>query len=470
MTTRSKPDFRLTLIHPCVGRRPGARKKYIRTWLMEPLPPAMLSALTPADVDQRFYDDRLDAIPYDEPTQLVAISVETYTARRAYQIASEYRRRGVPVVMGGFHATLCPEEVSRFCDSILIGEAETLFPRLLEDYRNGSPQAVYRADSRPAILSCTPNRAIFRGKHYLPIHLVEFSRGCKFSCDFCAIQAAYDHSHRCRPIERVIEEVDRVKTPGQMIFFIDDNLTSNLDRAKQLMHRLIGCNIRWVSQCDISVAFDAEALDLMRRSGCQGVLVGFESLDRATLKAMGKGFNLMRGGPAQAIANFQRHGIRLYGTFVFGYDHDTEDSFAHSLQFAMDHGLFIAAFNHITPFPGTPLYRRLQREGRLLYDAWWLDERYRYGDVPFVPGKLSPERLARLCIDTRRAFYSWRGIYRRLGHPVNRSSPWALLNYLTINVMHQHDISGRNGLPLGDANWRGELLQAPLARRRASSC
>ena len=160
----------------------------------------------------------------------------------------------------------------------------------------------------------------------------------------------------------------------------------------------------------------------------------------------------------------------LYGTFVFGYDHDTEDSFAHSLQFAMDHGLFIAAFNHITPFPGTPLYRRLQREGRLLYDAWWLDERYRYGDVPFVPGKLSPERLARLCIDTRRAFYSWRGIYRRLGHPVNRSSPWALLNYLTINVMHQHDISGRNGLPLGDANWRGELLQAPLARRRASSC
>lgn len=456
MKADSANDFRLTLIHPCVGRRPGM-KRYIRTWLMEPLPPAMLSALTPPDVAQRFYDDRIEPIPYDEPTDLVAISVETYTARRAYQIASEYRRRGVPVVMGGFHATLCADEVARYCDSVVIGEAESLFPQLIADYRNGVPRPVYRAGQRPATLTCSPNRGIFQGKGYLPVQLVEFSRGCRFTCDFCAIQSAYDHSHRCRPVEQVIDEVERVKTPGQMIFFIDDNMTSDIDQAKQLMRALIGRGIRWVSQCDISVAYDAEALELMRRSGCQGVLVGFESLDRSTLKLMGKGFNLMRGGPAQAIANFQRHGIRLYGTFVFGYDHDTADSFRQSLQFALDHGLFIAAFNHITPFPGTPLYRRLSEEGRLLYDAWWLDERYRYGDVPFVPRHLSPEQLSRLCIDARRAFYSWPGIGRRLRHRVNRDSAWVLRNFLAINAMHRYDISGRNGLPLGDANWRGEL-------------
>ncbi|MGB5583184.1 MAG: cobalamin-dependent protein, partial [Gammaproteobacteria bacterium] len=202
-------------------------KKYIRTWKMEPLPPAMLAAFTPEDVEKRFYDDRLEIIPFDEPTDLVAISVETYTAKRAYQIASEYRMRGVPVVMGGFHATLCPAEVSEYCDSIVIGEAEELFPALIEDYRQGRPKAVYRSERRPSELCYSPDRSIFAGKRYLPINLVEFSRGCKFVCDFCAIQSAYEATHRCRPVDSVVEEVRRVKKRGRMIFFIDDNLTSN---------------------------------------------------------------------------------------------------------------------------------------------------------------------------------------------------------------------------------------------------
>jgi len=458
MSSGKVADFRLTLIHPCVGRRSGM-KKYIRTWKMEPLPPAMLAAFTPDDVEKMFYDDRLEIIPFDEPTDLVAISVETYTAKRAYQIASEYRMRGVPVVMGGFHATLCPAEVSEYCDSIVIGEAEELFPTLIEDYRQGRPKAVYRSERRPSELRYSPDRSIFAGKRYLPINLVEFSRGCKFVCDFCAIQSAYEATHRCRPVDSVVEEVRRVKKRGKMIFFIDDNLTSNLDAAKELMRRLVPLKIRWVSQCDISVAYDKEALELMNRSGCQGVLVGFESLDRSTLKAMNKGFNMMRGGPVEAIANFQRYGLRLYGTFIFGNDGDTEQTFRETLQFALDHGLFIAAFNHITPFPGTPLYHRLESEGRLLYRKWWLDDNYRYGDVPFTPANISPGDLSRLCIETRRAFYSWKGIYRRMLHAVNHRDPWMLANYLVINVMHQVDVSGRDGLPMGDESWSGSIIK-----------
>ena len=450
--------FRLTLVHPCVGRRSGMTR-YIRTWKMEPLPPAMLAAFAPDDVEKRFYDDRLETIPFDEPTDLVAISVETYTAKRAYQIASEYRRRGVPVVMGGFHATLCSNEVAEYCDSVVIGEAEELFPAVIEDYRQGTPKPVYHSDLRPSYLGFSPDRSIFVGKRYLPISLVEFSRGCKFVCDFCAVQSAYAASHRCRPVENVIEEVRRIKTRGRMIFFIDDNLTSNMDAAKQLMRQLIPLKVRWVSQCDISVAYDKEALELMKRSGCQGVLVGFESLDRSTLKAMNKGFNMMQGGPAEAIGNFQRHGLRLYGTFIFGNDHDTEATFRETLQFAIDHGLFIAAFNHITPFPGTPLYQRLEKEGRLLYSRWWLDDAYRYGDVPFWPKNIDPAELARLCIETRRTFYSWRGITRRMLHPVNHKDPWMLTNYLAINLMHQFDVSSRDGLPLGDEDWQGRLIK-----------
>lgn len=453
----SRP-FRLTLVHPVVGRRRGM-KGYIRTWKMQPLSPALIAALAPDDVEKRFYDDRLEPIPYDEPTDLVAISVETYTARRAYQIASEYRRRGVPVVMGGFHATLCPDEVARYCESIVIGEAEAIFPRVLDDYRHGRPEKVYRADGRPA-RDTEPDRSIFRGKRYLPLGLVEFARGCRFKCDFCAITAAFDAAQTHRPLDHVIDEVRRVRRRGQMIFFIDDNISSNLPAAKELMRALIPLKIRWVSQSAINVAYDDEALDLMKRSGCQGVLVGFESLDPATLKQMNKSFNLMHGGPAAALERFRAHGLRVYGTFIFGYDHDGPESFRRSVDFARDEGLFIAAFNHITPFPGTPLYERLEREGRLRYEAWWLDPRYRYNEVPFEPRTMSPQELSDRCVTARKEFYGWSSIGRRATHRIHWKDPWMLINFLAINAMHQVDTSGRNGLPLGDESWQGRLIEA----------
>ncbi|HZD03339.1 MAG TPA: radical SAM protein, partial [Longimicrobiales bacterium] len=368
-----------------MGRRPGM-KRYIRTWRMAPLPAAAVSAMTPAGVEKRFWDDRLEAIPFDEATDLVALSVETYTARRAYQIASEYRRRGVPVVMGGFHASLCTDEVARYADSVVVGEGEEVFPEVVDDYRHGTPRKVYRADRRPGRI-VTPDRSIFRGKRYLPIGLVEFARGCRFRCDFCAIQSFFGSTQSHRDVDEVIAEIGEIRRPGQMIFFVDDNIMSDLEAAKELMRALVPLRIRWVSQSSINVAFDEEALDLMERSGCQGVLVGFESLAPASLKAMRKSFNLMKGGPRRAMANFRRHGLRIYGTFVFGYDADGPEAFESALAFARDESLFIAAFNHITPFPGTPLYGRMAEQGRLLWDAWWLDDRYRYNMVPFRPAR-----------------------------------------------------------------------------------
>ena len=435
-------------------------KRYMRTWQMEPLPAAMLSALLPLEVERRFYDDRMEGIPFDEPTDLVMISVETYTAKRAYQIASEYRTRGVPVVMGGFHATLCPEEVAQYCESIVIGEAEEVLEELMEDYRSGTPKKIYRSAARPKSLTTAPDRTLFKGKKYLPLRLVEFSRGCRFKCDFCAIQSYFDSTHNHRPVDQVIEEVKRVRNGRQLIFFIDDNLTSSLDEAKELMRALIPLRIRWVSQSAINVAFDEEALELMKRSGCQGILIGLESLSPVSLKEMNKSFNLMKGGPGQAIANLRRHGLRVYGTFVFGYDSDTAETFETALRFARTEGLFIAAFNHITPFPGTPLYARLQSEGRMLYDAWWLDDRYRYSMIPFRPANFTPEELQYRCTQARREFYSWRSIASRGMHRVNHRDPYMWMNFWAINAMHHWDTEGRNGLPLGDEAWTGKLLKA----------
>src|SRR5262245_33248832 len=318
--------MRLTLVHPAVGRRPGV--DYMRTCQIDPLPIAFLASLTPNDLSIAFYDDRMDAIYFDQPTDLVAISVETYTAKRAYQIASEFRKRRVPVVMGGFHATLCPEEVGRYCESLVIGEAEDVLPRVIDDYRHGPlrAQKTYRSENRPK-LTVSPDRSIFRGKRYLRIGLIEFARGCKFKCDFCAVQSFFSASQTHRPVDLVIAEIKRIRRPGKMIFFIDDNITSDIKAAKELMRALVPLKIRWVSQSSINVAYDEEALELMQRSGCQGLLVGFESLNPQSLSAMNKGFNLMRGGPRNAMANFRRHNLRIYGTFIFGYDGDTPETF-----------------------------------------------------------------------------------------------------------------------------------------------
>jgi radical SAM superfamily enzyme YgiQ (UPF0313 family) len=313
--------FRVTLVHPCMGRKPG--QSYIRTWQMESLPAATLAGLTPPDVALRFYDDRLERIPFDEPTDLVAISIETYTARRAYQIASEYRRRKVPVVMGGFHATLCPEEVARYSEAVVVGEAEEAWPRLLDDARHGTLQKFYRATRRPSLAALRPDRSIFRGKRYLPVGLVEAGRGCRFRCEFCAVQAVFSHTQTRRPVDRIVEELRGLKDSRRIFFFVDDNITSNLEQAKELLRALIPLRIRWVSQSSINAAHDEEFLELLVRSGCQGVLIGFESLDEGNLAMMNKRFNTARGGFEMALANLRRHRIRVYGTFVFGYDGDT---------------------------------------------------------------------------------------------------------------------------------------------------
>src|SRR5687768_15301397 len=183
-------SMRLTIIHPCVGRKQG--QKYIRTWQMEPLPAATVAGLTPPDVDVKFYDDRMEVVPFDEATDLVAISVETYTARRAYQIASEYRKRRVPVVMGGFHAMLCPDEVARYAEAVVCGEAEHLWPTVIDDARHGTLKPRYEQQGRATLAGLKPDRAIFRGKRYLPIGLVEAGRGCHFKCEFCAVQTVFN--------------------------------------------------------------------------------------------------------------------------------------------------------------------------------------------------------------------------------------------------------------------------------------
>lgn len=449
--------MRLTIIHPSIGRRMG--EPYIRTWQMESLAAAVLAGLTPPGVEVRFYDDRMEAIPYDEPTDLLALSVETYTAKRAYQIASMYRRRGVPVVMGGFHPTLVPEEVSEYAESVVVGEAEGLWSQVLDDFQHGRLRRVYKRGSRPPLSGLRPNRSIFAGKRYLPIGLVEAGRGCHFRCEFCAIQSYFDSTQTRRPTGEIIEELRRLKKP--LFFFVDDNITSNMDQAKEFFRALAPLKIRWVSQASINAAHDEEFLQLIKASGCQGLLIGFETLNPENLRQMHKSFNTMKGGYEVALANLRRYGIRLYVTFILGYDRDDGDTMQQTLEFAMKHKFYIVAFNHLTPFPGTPLYERMQREGQLLYDRWWLDPAYRYGDVPFRPRGMDADSMRRRCIEARAAFYSLSAILRRgMDFRVNGDNVFMWFHFFLINMMIRHEVQQRAGFPLGDEAFRGPLLKA----------
>jgi radical SAM superfamily enzyme YgiQ (UPF0313 family) len=451
--------MRLTLVHPCVGRRKG--QPYIRTWQMEPLAPATLAGLTPRDPETeiRFYDDRTEAIPFDEPTDLVAMSVETYTAKRSYQIASEFRRRGVPVIMGGFHPTLVPDEASEYAESIVAGEAEGLWPEVMEDFRRGSLHRIYRQARRPPLTGLRPDRSIFAGKRYLPVGLVEAGRGCHFRCEFCAVQSYFANTQTRRPVDEIIDEIRRIKKP--LLFFVDDNITSNMDQAKEFFRALIPLKVRWVSQASINAAHDEEFLRLIKASGCQGLLIGFETLNPENLRHMHKSFNLMKGGYEKALENLRRHEIRLYATFILGYDEDNGDTLKETLAFAERHRFYIVAFNHLTPFPGTPLYTRLQSEGRLLYERWWLDPEYRYGMVPFSPRGITAEQVKQRCIQARQKFYSFSSILRRgFDFKVNASDWFMWAHFFSINMLFRSEVLQRKDFPLGDESYTAPLLKA----------
>jgi radical SAM superfamily enzyme YgiQ (UPF0313 family) len=450
--------MRLTLVHPAVGRRPGVN--YMRTWQMEPLPIALLAALTPSDVEIAFHDDRMEPIPFDRPADLVAIPVETYTAKRAYQIASEYRRRGVPVVMGGFHATLMTDEVKDYAEAVVVGEAEDLWPQVIDDARCGRLKPIYRSNSQPDLGRVRYDRTLFRGRRYLRLGLIETGRGCRFPCEFCAVQTFFQRTARHRPIDAIVSEIAALKSEKSLFFFVDDNFAADLAFARELAEALTPLRVRWVTQMSINAAHDEGFLARLAASGCSGVLIGFESLDEAVLRNMRKTFNTMRGGFAVALANLRRHGIRVYGTFVFGYDGERAGSFDEAADFAIDHRFYLAAFNHLTPFPGTPLFERLKREGRLIYDRWWLDERYGYNGIPFQPQAMAPDDVRTGCLRARRKFYSWASMARRAMDPVNRADAFMFRNFFVINGMHRVEVAKRDHFPLGDPTWNGPLLKA----------
>ncbi len=433
--------MKVTFIRPNIGDRPS-------TDAMTPLVFSILSAMTPARIDRVLYDDRLERIPFDEPTDLVAMTVETYTARRSYAIANEFRRRGVPVVMGGYHPTFMPEEAMQFADAVAVGDAEGIWPQILADAEAGQLKPVYRQAGLQPLDYVQPDRSIYRGKRYSPIPLVQYARGCKFACEFCSINAFYGRALRQRPLREIIREIEGLER--KHIFIVDDNIFVDEAKATEFFEALIPLRIRWSCQVSIDVTRNPKLLDLMRRSGCISVLIGFESLNPDNLRQMKKHWNVRHQDYDTSIARLKDIGVMIYGTFVHGYDQDTPDSFKRNVEFALRHKFFLANFNPLTPTPGTALYTRMKKEGRLINDPWWLDPTFRYGRATFHPKGMTAQQLEEGCYWARREFNTVANVARRACDlRGNMRSPYALGVYLAANVISRIEIRRKQGVALG---------------------
>jgi radical SAM superfamily enzyme YgiQ (UPF0313 family) len=421
---------------------------------MEPLVFAILRSLTPSDVETILIDERVEAVDHLAPVDLVAMTVETYTALRAYQLAADFRRRGIPVVMGGHHPTLLPEEALLHADSVVVGDAEGVWPELVEDFRAARLKRLYRSTGAALAVPEKPDRSIFAGKAYLPIGLVQHGRGCPYTCDFCSVSAFYGGRMGHRPAAQVADEIAQIGRRN--LFLVDDNLLADPCRTEELLRALVPLRVRWTCQVSLDVAADERMLDLLAESGCAVALIGFESLDRRNLEQMGKAANLAGCGDyAAAVERFRQRGIMVYGTFLFGYDHDTPAAIEAALAFAIRNRLSLANFNPLTPFPGTPLFERLRREERLLHERWWLDPSCRYGQALFHPRGMTAQELEAGCFRARREFHRFSSILRRgVDRRANCRNPAALALFLAANLVSRREILRKQGSPLG-----GSLLQ-----------
>jgi radical SAM superfamily enzyme YgiQ (UPF0313 family) len=395
---------------------------------------ATLAGLTPAGVELSLKDDvvsRLDPeVDLDFGVGLAAITASTKSALRAYQLADAYRRHGVPTVMGGIHPTALPEEALEHCDAVVVGEAEGIWPTVVEDARRGRLRKIYQHERLPDFeRPPRPRREIFTSRRYVPVHTVQASRGCPFACEFCSVSPFYGRSFRQRAVRDVVEEIEGLD--GRWLMFADDNIVGRREHSRALFEALRPLGVHWFGQASLHGLDRDEDVRRLAASGCKALFIGFESVSRRALEAAGKRQN----DPARYLETVRRlhdHGIAIWASFVLGLDDDEEDVFDRTLEFAIRSGVLMALFAILTPYPGTPLHERLLREGRLLHLRWWLRERR--DDFPvYRPRGITPEQLYRGWQRTWREFYSGGSILRRF-LASGLSSPFSALSFLPLNL------------------------------------
>jgi radical SAM superfamily enzyme YgiQ (UPF0313 family) len=374
----------------------------------------ILAGLSPTDVEISFTDDLLTPIDLKKDLKkvdLVGITVLSKTALRAYEIADAYRKRGIPVVLGGIHPTALPEEAKEHADSVAVGEAEEIWPGLIEDVRMGNLKPFYRQEGYTELSKIPiPRRDILPRKGYLPLDVVQVTRGCPFRCEFCTVQRFFGGTYRSRPISDVVEEVRHL--PHRWMMFNDDNIIGNPSYSKELLKALIPLKKKWFAQASLTGLRKVENVELLAKSGCTSLFIGFESLSKNNLMRSQK-FQNDPSEYREIIESLHRHGIAICGSFVFGFDEDEPSVFEETVSFAVQTRLFSAVFMILTPYPETAFYHRVKDERRLVQDRWWLLKKLEDSAPYFLPMKMSAEELRDGWKRAWEEFYSFPSIWKR---------------------------------------------------------
>jgi len=380
----------------------------------------LLAALTPPAHTVTIVEEAFAPDDIHHEVDLVGITVLTELALRAYHIGDTYRRKGVKVVMGGIHPTVLPDEALEHADAVVVGEAEGVWPQLLSDAASGQMQRIYRAGKMTDLKGLPkPRRDIFPDSHqsYIPIPIgVETSRGCPYDCEFCCVGQTLGQQYRVRPVQEVIAEIESIDSPH--LFFVDDALGLNRKAAKKLFTEMIPLRRQWLAQGTVSLAEDLELLGLMKRAGCLGLLIGFESVQKDTQNEVHKIKHLSIDF-YEAMHRFHDEGFGILGCFVFGFDYENKDVFEQTLEFIMKSHMDCAQLRILTPYPGTRLYKRLLSEDRLFVSDWWL-RGYPPDTLLFQPTGMTADELISGFARLNRHAYSFSAMTKRFFG----MSPW----------------------------------------------
>lgn len=400
-----------------------------------------IAAYTPDSWEVDLVDEAVEDIDFDDPCEMVGLSIMTCYAPRAYEIAAEFRKRGKTIVMGGVHPTYCPEEALRHCDAIVCGEAEDLWPELVADYEAGHMKREYRMTTFPSLENYkSPRVELLSPDAYMTRQCSFTTRGCHFDCEFCSVSPFNGKTTRRRPVQEVVKEIvqvqrwvrseliERISTEplwqafktglrirvgiddGGIVAFVDDLHNSNRAYCRELWAALKPLKIKWGCQSTLFLGDDEEMVKLAADSGCVSVFVGMESLDEDCLEETNKPFNRVQKF-SQEIKMFHDHGIMVNPGIVFGFDNDDESVFERAVEFLTKNQVELAYFNVLTPLPGTALFDRYNTAGRI-FDRDW--SKYDGKHVVFHPSRMTSEQLLEGFHWANHQFYSLPNIWRRL--------------------------------------------------------
>lgn len=431
---QSSPENRLLLIYPATHKLGWAKYFQLPSHSLK-----QLASLTPPTWEVVLCDELHDKVSFDGHFTLVAITAMTHQATRAYEIADAFRKRGVPVVLGGMHPTVLPEEAACHADAVVIGEAEALWQMLLDDLISGRLRQFYRAPLPQGDRLVVPpaRRDIFAGKRYLTTQSLQASRGCPYDCPFCTVTPYFGNTFRYRDPDDILSELRSFDR--KLTVFLDDNLLGDPLRAKPVLEGMKGLGLRWGGQANLRFAEDPELIRLVAESGCVGIFVGIESVTgvHANHPKIGS-----LSSPADLIKRIRDAGIVLETSIIFGFDDHDESIFEKTVRFLEECNPSLPTFHLLTPYPGTTLYTRFEQEGRLLHKDW---QRYNHAEVVFRPKLMSPERLYRGWLEARKEAYTWPAIFSRV-----MESPRSRLTNLAYNILRKgpNDLldPGENGL------------------------